>query len=80
MGQCPFAQAPAVARGNSTIHFNDFAVINANSRMKISTLGVKVGRRVIIEVQQDQDAVDYGNCRHGRQELRTRRTASFQPA
>jgi hypothetical protein len=35
MGQCPLAQAPTVAGGNSTIHFNDFAVINANSRMKM---------------------------------------------
>jgi hypothetical protein len=66
MGQCPLAQAPTVAGGNSTIHFNDFAVINADSRMKISALRMKVSWRVIVEVQQDQDAVDYGDCRHGR--------------
>jgi hypothetical protein len=55
-----------VAGGNSTIDFNDFAVINANSRMKISTLRMKVRWHVIVEVQQDQDAVDYGDCRHWR--------------
>jgi hypothetical protein len=66
VGQRPLAEAPTVAGGNSTIHFNKFAVINSNSRMKISTLRMKVRWCVIVEVQQDQDAVDYGDCRHWR--------------
>jgi hypothetical protein len=41
---------------------------------------VEMRRQVIIEVQDDQNAVDDGNSRHARYELRTRRTASCQPA
>lgn len=48
--------------------------------MKIGSPSMEMRRRMIIEVQDDQNAVDDGNSRHVSYELRTRRTASCQPA
>ena len=65
---------------NSAFHFDNATVIDADTRVKVGSPSVEMRREVIIEVQNDQNAVDDGNNWHASYELRTRRTASCQPA
>jgi hypothetical protein len=55
-----------MASRDSSLRLDDLAVFDPNLRMKISALGMKVRRRMIVEVQQDQNSVDYGDRRHER--------------
>lgn len=80
MGQCPIPQLPLLARRHAALGIQNTSILDADTGVEICTLRMKMRWRVIVEIQQNQNAIDNRNGRHGRYELRTRRTASCQPA